>query len=124
MQQCVPLVVMYICIVTNIQLLLITIIPVGTDTPTIKLLNNHVRDDVAPRWYDLGIQLLNEKQIAQLKIIKDNHPQDVVKCCTEMFDYWLRVDVEASWNKLIAALKMIDEISLAQKIKTDVLRGL
>ena len=104
--------------------LLITIIPVGTDTPTIRLLNNHVRGDIAPRWYDLGIQLLNEEQCAKLNIIKDNHPQDAEKCCTEMFEYWLRVDVDASWNKLITALKMIDEIALAEKIETDVLRGL
>ena len=104
--------------------LLIPIIPVGIDKPTIRLLHNHVRDVIAPRWYDLGMELLNEEQCAKLNIIKENYPQGVEKCCTEMFKLWLRVDVEASWNKLITALKMIDEISLAEKIEIDVLRGL
>ena len=70
------------------------------------------------------MQLLEEEQCAKLNIIKDNHPQDAEKCCTEMFDYWLSVDTGASWNKLIATLKNIDEIALAEKIEIDILRGL
>ena len=88
------------------------------------MLNNHVRDKVAPKWRDLGIQLLNDKQHVMLDIIEENHHHDVKTRCTEMFKYWLSVDTKASWNKLIEALERIDEIALVEKIKIDVLKGL
>ena len=59
-----------------------------------------------------------------LDIIEKDHRHDVMTCCTEMFKYWLSVDTNASWNKLIEALERIDEIALAEKIKIDVLKGL
>ena len=34
-----------------------------------------------------------------------------------MFNYWLRVDKNASWNKLITALRHISHVTLAEKIK-------
>ena len=95
----------------------------GTDKPTIRLLNKHVRDEVAPRWRELGIQLLNDEQCAKLHIIEVNC-HDVMTCCTELFKYWLSVDTDASWNKLIAALEMVNEIALAKKIKIVVFKGL
>ena len=59
-----------------------------------------------------------------LDIIEENHHHDVKTCCTEMFKYWLSVDIRASWNKLIEALEMIDENALAEKLKTDVIKGI
>jgi len=97
---------------------------VGTDRPTVKLLNNLVRDKVAPKWYDLGVQLLNEGQQLMLNIIEKNNSHDVQECCTKMFDYWLNVDVGANWNKLMEALKMIGKNALAQKIKVNILKGI
>jgi len=97
---------------------------VGTDKPTVKLLNNFVRDKVAPRWYDLGVQLLNEVQREMLNIIDKNNRHDVQECCTKMFDHWLNVDIGANWNKLIEALKMIGENALARKIKANILKGI
>ena len=41
-----------------------------------------------------------------------------------MFDEWLDGDTEASWKKLIDALKTINLFSLAEKISSDVLKGL
>ena len=96
----------------------------GTDKPTIRLLNNHVRDEVAPIWHNLGIQLLNDEQCAKLHIIEENHHHDVKTCCTKMFEHWLSVDTNASWNKLIAALQMVNAITLAKKIEIVVFKGL
>ena len=59
-----------------------------------------------------------------LDFIEGNYHHDVKTCCSEMFKYWLIVDTKASWNKLIEALEMIDEIALAEKIKIDILKGI
>ena len=40
-----------------------------------------------------------------------------------MFEYWLEVDEEASWNKLINALEGIGQCALVSKIRQDVLKG-
>ena len=96
---------------------------VGTDKPTVKLLNIYVKDKVTPKWYDLGVQLLSTEQSCKLDIIKLDHPNDTTMCCTEMFKYWLDVDVDASWNKLIAALEQIDQNTLAKNISSNVSKG-
>ena len=41
-----------------------------------------------------------------------------------MFECWLRIDTEATWDKLIAALKEINHYQLAAKIEKDVLKGI
>ena len=97
-----------------------------TDRPTIKLLNKNVRDKIAASsmWEDVGVELLNEKQRVMSKIIKKNNHTDVQMCCTtQMLMYWLEVDTEASWNKLIEALKGIRQHSLAVCIIKDILKG-
>ena len=98
--------------------------PAETDRPTIKLLIHHVRDKIARKWRDLGIELVNDKQHVQLDVIEENHHHDVKTCCTKMFEYWLSVDTKASWNKLIEALERISENALAERIKIDILKGL
>ena len=95
----------------------------GSDKPTVRLLNMHVRDKVAPKWFELGMQLLSSKQSEKLNIIRQDHPADTNTCCTEMFRHWLDVDTEASWNKLIAALEQIGYNALAEIIRINVLKG-
>ena len=88
----------------------------GNDKPTIKLLMNY-EGKVAPHWHDLGIQLLQEEYVHQLDIIQQNYPTNIERCCTEMFKFWLNVDTNASWDKLINVLERIGQISLAEKIR-------
>ena len=97
---------------------------VGSDKPTLKLFNHHIRATIAPHWYDLGVELLKEGSVDRLNIIKSDHLQSVEKCCTEMFMYWLRVDKEASWNKLINALQRLGQNTLAANIKKNILKGI
>ena len=78
---------------------------------------------IAPHWNRLGIQLLEEKDVHKLNIIKEDHPVGTEKCCTEMFKYWLDVDTKASWDKLIDTLECIGQNSLAETIKEDVFKG-
>ena len=72
---------------------------------------------MSPNWYDLGLQLLNTEQAKKLKTIKTDHPGDSEKCCIEMFEYWLQVDSNASWDKLLRALIQIDYVMLADRIR-------
>lgn len=63
-----------------------------------------VIETVAPRWYELGIELLNANQSSHLDVIAAND-HDVIKCCYAMFRYWLESHPKASWKKLVHALK-------------------
>jgi len=60
---------------------------------------------VAPHWYDIGIQLLSEDQESHLDVIQANHVTDQIKCCKEMFWYWLKTHPKASWQQLVESLK-------------------
>ena len=96
---------------------------IGTDKPSIILLMKY-RDKIAPHWYDLGIQLLQlEEYIYKLNVFKTNYPNNVEKCCHEMFEHWLSVDTQASWNKIIDALEHIQQNATAAKIRQDILIG-
>ena len=81
------------------------------------------RDKIAPDWRDLGTQLLHEKYTHKLNVIQADHPNKVEDCCDKMFQYWLEVDTEANWNKLIDALEHIDQNATAAKIREDNLMG-
>lgn len=90
---------------------------VGSETPTLRELQRYVRSEVACCWYDLGVELLNAEQSKKLDIIKCDYPGFAETCCTEMFKYWLQVDIHASWDKLLGALNHIGHETLAEKIK-------
>ena len=97
---------------------------IGTDKPTLQQLHNHVKDKVAARWRNLGVALLEEESRHMLNILEVNFPNDAQERYSRLFDYWLRIDTEASWNTLIDALEQIDEKVLAAKLKKDLLKGI
>ena len=100
------------------------IVPTVSCKPTLtKIVNYDIRDQATVDYYDLGIQLLPDNAQIQLDIIKKDNPTDAKACCTEMFKYWLYVDAAASWNKLIQALKRINNNNLAEEIITQLLQG-
>ena len=80
-------------------------------------LNDHIRDEISPKWREVGEGLLKKECADKLDEIEKNHPNDKEGCCTEMFKYWLEVDSEANWNKLIGALKQIGQSTLATKVE-------
>ena len=85
------------------------------------LLHRYVRKETAARWRDLGVELTVSD--AKLDNITEDFPRDVERCCSEMLSYWLRNDPQASWNKLIEALKHIGKKVLAKNIEIDILKG-
>ena len=59
--------------------------------------------DIVTKWYDLGLELgISNNALSQ---IGANHRHDVGKCCSDMFDEWLRTN--ARWSQLVTALKNI-----------------
>ena len=96
---------------------MIIYIYVGHDRPALKLLNKHVRKKVSSKWYDLGLELLEPEDEANLIEIESNNPSDAGRCCKEMFHLWLRKCTNATWNQLIYALKEIELNNLATTIE-------
>ena len=88
-----------------------THIPLGK--PTLADLNNHVREKVAAKWWDLGTQLISDEK---LSIVECDEGKHVEACCSQMFRVWLQVDDSASWAKLVRALR---EPSVAQNTLAD-----
>ena len=75
---------------------------------------------ISTKWYDIGLELFNEKDTTVLEEIEYNHRNDVNKCCTEMFKTWLHLDPNATWDKLCAALYHVNLRSAAKNIKSEV----
>ena len=73
-----------------------------------------------PHWWSIGIMLLNDNDAGLLlRTINQDYPLDNQKCCYEMFDYWIRRYPQATWKKLLDALKShaVGLNSLAYEIK-------
>ena len=83
------------------------------------------RDRIAPYWRKLGIELLQEKHTYnKLNVIQADRPNKAEECCDLMFQYWLAVDTEANWDKLIDALEFIHQNATAAKIREDISIGI
>ena len=78
---------------------------VGSDRPSLKNLNDHVVNNVAHKWRDLGEQLLQPDQETMLDIIEADQPSDVVSCCKRFFKKWRDTTTNATWDQLIQALR-------------------
>ena len=73
--------------------------------PTIKvLLRSKIISSIGIKWYELGITLLDDDQVKQLKVIESNN-NEVTRRCTEMLIYWLESHSDATWNDLVEALQ-------------------
>jgi len=81
---------------------------IDDEKPTLKKLQKaRVISGASSRWYQLGIELLDDNQVTQLEIIKKNN-DDVMERCTALFSYWLRTHPNCSWHQLVAALREPD----------------
>ena len=65
-------------------------------------------------WYDLGLQLDIEDHWLE-KFSSEN--QRIEKCKLAMLQFWLQSDEEASWEKLISALREMNQNRLATEIQ-------
>ena len=59
---------------------------------------------VSSKWYELGIALLDDDQVGQLKVIKADS-DELTRQCSEMLSYWLETHSDVTWNDLVAGLR-------------------
>ena len=69
------------------------------------MLQRHVIPRVAAKWYQLGVELFDEREVYMLNTIETNHKTDVDKCCFEMFRKWLSTHPNATWCRIVEALE-------------------
>ena len=67
-----------------------------------KDLYKHVTPCYAAQWKDIGVHL--DIQSGHLNTIKANHPGDVDGCCKDLWEKWLELDPDATWDKLFTAI--------------------
>ena len=84
--------------------------------PTVQELDKQLKDLV--NWERLAIHL---PQItpSDIEIIKQDHPSNVVRQKQALFDKWLRLCPNASWDAVVLALEVIDENTLAKKLPVE-----
>lgn len=90
------------------------------DRPETKYLNRYVIEEVCASgpeaWSRLGNELLEEKGAAALNVIKSNVTESTMRCA-EMFRLWLERQPDASWRRLITAMKKIRMHTLASDVE-------
>ena len=98
----------------------VNLLPTVDDRPEVKYINRHVKENICAAgpevWLDLGIELLQEEDVAALKTIKSSVSDCTVRC-SEMFTLWLERQPKATWRNLIDALKQIHQNQLAFNIE-------
>ena len=99
----------------------VTFLHIVDDHPEVKYLNRHVKESICAAgpevWLDLGVELLQQKDVIALKAIKNAHKSELAMCCSEMFELWLERQPKATWRNLIDALKQIHQNKLAFNIE-------
>jgi len=93
----------------------------GCDIPTLPDLTNLIVTDVGPKWFQLGIQLLPQKDLGVLFTpsgdkLRDKTDHDQ---CTVMLQKWLTAGKNPTWKSLIIALQSptVDLPQIAKKLE-------
>ena len=97
----------------------------GQDRPSLKQLLKLLKPEisgVAAQWYDLGVQLL-DNATGILDVIRADNPNGANKCCTIMFEKWLKLKPDATWNQLVTALKTVGLNSSADNLTLQLTGG-
>ena len=81
------------------------------------MLLQEVVDDVKDKWYNLGILLTLNHRL--LNDVEKNYKNEE-RCCIIMFGEWLMQNMDASWSKLVDALrdKAVKKNELANRLET------
>ena len=93
--------------------------------PTINKLQNFVIQKVTPKYYELGIELYKDYDVSRLDAIRRASATDLTSGCTEMFKFWLQTYENATWDKLIKALRApgLQQNADALSIMREVVKG-
>ena len=81
----------------------------------------HVKEEVCASgpevWLDLGIELLDQKDVSSLYAIKSDATKSLSERCSEMFKLWHERQPDASWRRLIIAVRKIRMDNLANDVE-------
>ena len=83
--------------------------------PTLRLLDTQLHSLI--QWERFGLHLPGITE-TDLQKIQSNNPMNVVRQKLALFGTWLRKYPSASWDDVTLALEKVDEIYLAEQIKT------
>ena len=90
------------------------------DRPEMIYINRYVNEKVCASgpetWLQLGIEMLDKKDVEALYAIKSDVSETSTRC-SKMFRIWLERQPEASWRRLIMALKEIRMNKLAADVE-------
>ena len=97
-------------------------VTIDSSKPLLKDLSNVVIPKVANKWYELGIQLLNQPQLPKLDEIHKAYPNNLQRGCVEMLKYWLDITPGATWDDLIHALRApgLQLLAMADDVEKEV----
>ena len=99
----------YICSFICIAILCIAIpsfVYTGSDRPAIRYLHRHVVIPIAPKWYDVGLELMDINDEKELDVIKAESSLEDTERTKRMLKRWLDKKHNASWNDLIKVFKI------------------
>ena len=92
---------MYVCMYTFVNTC------AGSDRPAFRYLNRHVVLHIAPKWYDVGLELMEINDETELDVIKaEASLNDDTERAKRMLKRWLEKKPNASWNNLIKVFKI------------------
>ena len=95
---------------------------IDSSKPLLKDLSNIVIPKVANKWYELGIQLLNQPQLPKLDEIQRAYLNNLQRGCLEMLKYWLEITPGVTWDNLIHALRApgLELLAIADDVEKEV----
>ena len=98
-----------------------------TDKIDRKHLNRWVKDKICAEGMDYlkelaEVLLPGGVGTTQIKIITTNHPGDIKSCFTDLVNEWTQREIDATWQKLIDAVKDTNKLALANDIKNSLLK--
>ena len=79
---------------------------IGSERPAFKYLNRYVVTAIAPKWHDVGLELMDKQDEKELKLIQAEQSIDNKQRAKRMLEIWLEKKTDASWNDLLEVLKM------------------
>ena len=77
-----------------------------TTKPELKDLYIHFTPQYAPKWKIIGSVLGITSE--RLDIIEHDNREKAELCCNDMLRWWLRVDLNASWEKLFTVIEAMN----------------
>ena len=86
--------------------------------PQLKDLSNWVVPYITDKWEKISVQLLGEKSRHVIMTIRKDYRHSSEDGCVAMFEHWLELCPNHSWNDLINALRTnsVRKIALAERL--------